>query len=391
MAARTPQQRAALLLLLLEEIMDDEEKSSIMHVVSLVVHSWPNQYIKLPCLHVSGLLKGGLNHFAEHADSQSYEKITRLNRACFDHLYSKFEPLWRTRALTLEELGNNIHPRLRSRSFTGPACLVLVLHWLSHINDLSGLALMQGVCVSTVSNYVRWGVFTLNEALADIPEATLEVCFDSLVAMGESAAETYGEVMRGCCIVTDGSLHALEHDNAAQWAYLDYDHDHIDYNGWKSCYCKKGLYFFALDGTIVWYAIDCPGKWHDGLIFDRSAQFLIALPAGLWILGDSAFPRVEGRVARARKRNENLPEDPAYAQWQLNLEAFCGKVRMSSEWGIKGLKNVWRRFKMPLPSDDDTMRRETWKLILHLHNYRGRKMGVGQMRTVFEQDKFYTS
>jgi hypothetical protein len=387
-AARTPLQKAALLLFV-EELLEDEECFSPTLLVSLCVNSWPNRYGYLPSLHVSGLLKGGLNHFAEHADSQSFEKITRLDRGCFDHLYSKFEPFWTTKSLR-GDFGKDIYPRLDSRSFTGRGCLVLVLHWISHVNDLSGLALMQGTCEATISNYVRWGVIILSQALDNIPEATLQPSIEHLVTLGEQAGQIYGEVMKGCCIITDGSLHPLEHDAAAQWAYLDYDHDHIDYNGWKCCYCKKGLYFFALDGSIVWYSIDCPGKWHDGQIFDRAASFLAGLPTGLWILGDSAFPRIQGRVCRSRKKNEHLPEDPDYARWQLALEAFCGKMRISSEWGIKELKNVWRRFRLPLPSDDKVFRIATWKLMMQLHNYRGRTMHIGQMRTVFLNDKFFT-
>jgi hypothetical protein len=375
-----------ILLLFLEELMEDE-KDSTTYLIGLSVSNWPHRYSELPCLHVTGLLKGGLNYFAKHADSQSFEKITRLNLASFEHVYASFLPLWTSRSLR-GNIHRLINPRLDCRAFTGRGCLVLVLYWLSHPNDLSALAMMNGNSIGTISNYVRWGVLILSEAMEDIPEASLTCSLEHLQILGEKAGDTYGEVMRGCCIVTDGSLHPLERDADAQWAYLDYDHDHPDYNGWKSCYCKKGLYFFAIDGTIVWSCIDCPGRWHDGLIFDRSASFLQALPAGLWVLGDSAFPRIAGKVARSRKRNEHLPEDIASAQWQLQLEAHCGKMRISSEWGIKGMKNVWRRLKVPFPSDDGLMRRATWKLSMQLHNYRGRSMGMGQMLSVFLQDNF---
>jgi DDE superfamily endonuclease len=98
--------------------------------------------------------------------------------------------------------------------------------------------------------------------------------------------------------------------------------------------------------------LDCPGRWHDSLIMDRSADFIAALPEGLWILGDSAFPRIKGRVARARKKNELLPYNQE--------EDFCGKIRIASEWGIKDLKNTWRRMKLPLPSDNVVFRRARW-------------------------------
>jgi DDE superfamily endonuclease len=377
------------LFMLLEDLLEEEPSSSV-YLVSLVVSQWPHRYANLPCLHVDSLLKGGLIYFSEHADSQSYEKITRLDLPTFNHLYEKFEPLWESRTIAAPLLKRKNKVRLECRVFTGRSCLVLVLYWLSHCNDLSSLAMSSGTTIGTVSDYVRWGVLILNEVMVNMPEALLEVSPERLKELGELAGQTYGSVMKGCCIVTDGSLHALEHDEAAQWSYGDYDHDHPDYNGWKSCYCKKGLYFLSLDGLVCWSAIDCPGRWHDGQIFDRSAEFVKSLPEGCWLLGDSAFPRIKGRVARGRKKNELLSDVKADAVWQLELEAFCSKMRMSSEWGIKDLKNTWRRFKYPLPSDDHTFRRGFWKLNMRLHNYRARKMSTGQMLTVFVQDQFYS-
>jgi len=148
---------------------------------------------------------------------------------------------------------------------------------------------------------------------------------ERLVAISNQVGDELGEDMRGCCIVIDGSLHLLEQDESAQLNYF-YDEKHPDYNGWKGKYCKKGLYFFSFDGLIIWHCVLCPGGWHDGLLFDRASNFLAHLPAGCWILGDSAFPRIEGKVYRCRKDNELLPSDPEKAQKQLAVEALSGKL-----------------------------------------------------------------
>jgi DDE superfamily endonuclease len=385
-----PRLKKLALFLLLEDLLDEEEATSPIYLISLAVSQWPNRYTDLPCLHVDSLLRGGLNYFAIHADSQSFEKVTRLDLPTFDCLYQQFEPLWLTRKIA-QPLLKAKQVRLISRSFSGRSCLVLVLLWMSHSIDLTGLALSSGTTLTTISDYVRWGVFVLKEVMGGMPSAALEASPEHLKDLGQQAGETYGPTMLGCCIITDGSIHPLEHDEDAQWNYQDFDHEHPDYNGWKSCYCKKALYFFALDGCVVWYCYDCHGRWHDGQIFDRSSEFVRALPEGCWILGDSAFPRIKGKVGRARKRNELLSENRDEATWQLNLEAFCSKMRMSSEWGIKDLKNSWRRMKLPLPSDDHTFRRGYWQLSMHLHNFRCREMSSGQMKTVFIQDKFYSS
>ncbi len=81
-----------------------------------------------------------------------------------------------------------------------------------------------------------------------------------------------------------------------------------------------GLYFFLFDGTIVWSAIDCPGSWSDAYILDRAKEFIFNLPFGLWVLGDSAFPRIPGRVERVRKKGEHLPSSFAAASFQESLE-----------------------------------------------------------------------
>jgi hypothetical protein len=61
-----------------------------------------------------------------------------------------------------------------------------------------------------------------------------------------------------------------------------------------------------MNGIIAWCAIDCPGNWHDKRIFDYAYDFLQSLPKGCWVLGDSAFPRIPGKLERVRKAKEYL-------------------------------------------------------------------------------------
>lgn len=161
----------------------------------------------------------------------------------------------------------------------------------------------------------------------------------------------------------------------------------LDYNGWKSCYCKKGLYFFCLDGTIIYCVIDCPGSWHDGLLFDQALPWVSQLPQGVWILGDSGFPRIPGKLERARKANELLSPDQDRRRFQLGLEKFCSQIRIGAEWGIKDLKRSWGIFQCPFPSDDGKKRLLVWKLVMRLHNFRQREMRVGQIGSVFLPDE----
>jgi hypothetical protein len=176
------------------------------------------------------------------------------------------------------------------------------------------------VSLSTISRYLHWARKVLAYVLDEIPYSTLTCPSDEyLIAIGNKIAEIQNEVMRGCITVIDGSLHALERDHNAQDNFFN-NLKHPDYNGWKSCYCKKGLYIFCLDDTICWYSIDCPGSWHDGRIFHAAHSFINSLPKELWILGDSAFPLIPGRVERSRKEGEDVFNNLQHEDFQQKLE-----------------------------------------------------------------------
>jgi hypothetical protein len=229
-----------------------------------------------------------------------------------------------------------------------------------------------------VSKYLGFGLKCLYKALQDCPSAQLSVSYEQLQEIGKRVGEQYGEELSGCCIVTDGSLHALEADEFAKQNFF-YAESHPDYNGWKGQYCKKGLYFFAFDGCIAWSCVMVPGSWHDGLILDRATDFLLSLPEGCWILGDSAFRVIPGRVERGRKEGEKLPIDPVRHSFILAVERLSAVLRLSSEWGIKDLKHCWEIFSNPLPADDIQTMKLIWFDTMMLHNLRVREMQVSQM------------
>ena len=151
-----------------------------------------------------------------------------------------------------------------------------------------------------------------------------------------------------------------------------------------------GLYFFLLDGTISWSAIDCPGSWSDAYILDRAKDFLINLPIGVWVLGDSAFPRIPGCLERVRKKGEHPPPTQSALNFQISLERFCVSFRLSSEWGIGALKGAWKVLShvRRLPSDDREMRITMWECVMRLHNLRVRMMRKGEATNVFIPDEF---
>ena len=96
------------------------------------------------------------------------------------------------------------------------------------------------------------------------------------------------------------------------------------------------------------------------------------------MLGDSAFR--EKSSENSRKTNDaqqmvcNLPTRP---------RGPLTRARMSAEWGVCSLKNVWRIFNRKFPSDDDHLNQMIGLATMKLHNYRVRLMRVGQMSTIF--------
>jgi len=124
----------------------------------------------------------------------------------------------------------------------------------------------------------------------------------------------------------------------------------------------------------------------DGAIFDRSIEFVEALPPGYWILGDSAFSIRPGQLVQKRKKNELLPTDENRACFQIELERFCGKICLASEWGVKDLKRSWLVLFSELPSDDDVFCLSTWRSVIFLHNLQTCMMRVGQMGSVWHMD-----
>jgi hypothetical protein len=106
--------------------------------------------------------------------------------------------------------------------------------------------------ILTVHRYLQFGILILPKALSKIPKATLMFSFVIYFQdIKNKIVHYYGEVMKGYCIVIDETLYALKHDDEANAFYLN-AHANLDYNGWKSCICKKSLYFFYFNRYICW-------------------------------------------------------------------------------------------------------------------------------------------
>ena len=275
---------------------------------------------------------------------------------------------------------------LSKRKLNAAATLGLTLRFLTAGVQYADFCLLTSSGKSGPSRYLRFGVLCLLKALRSLPQAVVEMPSEAyLRELGDRMSE-HGEVMRGACFTTDGSLHESEKDEAATSNFFEQE-SHPDYNGWKMLYSKKGLYVFCFDGTISWYLINAPGSWHDAYMFDRcQIEFVSRLPQGIWMLGDTAFPIIPGKVERARKAGESLPANHQRREFQLNLEQFSSRMRLSAEWGVKDLKRTWAFFQKKLTTDDVKFNLMMWESSIRLFNVRARCMNVGQIHSVFVRD-----
>lgn len=280
----------------LEDLDEDgaTDDDFAVFLISLCISKWPYD-LERPYLHSSSLPIGSINQFAQGADSSSLEQVTRLDRPTFSLLLLPFESHYQF-TLTLGETKG----RKSSRKLTASGCLALALHFLSHAPSLCSLCLMTGCVMSTTSRYLTFSLKILLRVLREEQNASLSApSHEYMIKLGELAETVMGHpCMRGCIMVTDGSLHALEKDAEANSNFF-FDHSHPDYNGWKGCYCKKGIssFFFLKSQFLIQvstssslmgqlYGVQLTalevGQMHISLIEPRNSSSTCPLVCGCW-------------------------------------------------------------------------------------------------------------
>ena len=140
---------ASLLFFLSDELLaEEEDDNDIFILLSLALHSWPFR-VTLPTLHISGLLPSSAEHLFGKGDSDTLEKVCRLDRESFEQLYKSFHVHW------LCSLDNPHHQGKHSLwAFSdGRAVLGLVLLWYAHGPDSTVLSLFAGQFYFSVSPF----------------------------------------------------------------------------------------------------------------------------------------------------------------------------------------------------------------------------------------------
>lgn len=126
------------------------------------------------------------------------------------------------------------------------------------------------------------------------------------------------------------------------------------------------LFIWYFRGLLIHAAVNYSGSWHDSRVAASSGFYRPLLESktpGYAILADSAFPRVggfiQGKIVRARKAIEirpssNFPRSSWLVAVGKLLERAMPSESQSAEWGVRSIKEPFRRFSTKLPGNSDT-------------------------------------
>jgi hypothetical protein len=150
--------------------------------------------------------------------------------------------------------------------------------------------------------------------------------------------------------------------------------------------CVKCVFIFTPDGTIAYAVVNAPGSWHDSVVAQSGRVYDLILehvPLPFRVLADSAFAAkhceaklITTRGAQALTRDNRTDE-------RTEEEDCCVKIRQSVEWGMRGFKSAFPRFKAPFSWESKEYRQLALQCACHLYNLRTRVVGKSQIRSVW--------
>src|SRR6202165_972723 len=151
------------------------------------------------------------------------------------------------------------------------------------------------------------------------------------------------------------------------------------YNGWKAYCSVSNVLLFTPDGLIRWASINNPGSWHDSHVAQKLYSTLERFsPPGYYIIADSAFRSTDQLVTTMRDNDiGNLENADARA-----LQQAIVRTRQSVEWGNGNIQSVYKRLNGKLKYNV-VFNKMLLRIIIRLFNYRSRRVGLNQIRSVF--------
>jgi len=275
--------------------------------------------------------------------------------------------------------------------------LGLVFYYLKTRDPTYRMSIIFGIVPSSIGVWLDFALEVLLQVVTDRSNVDFTIRWPTELEMKASSDllvhnQDLGGLLSGCFGILDGGRMpcATSGDTDVQNAYWE---------GFTQAHEVTNLFVFNFFGEIIHAGINFPGSWHDSKVAATSGLYFPKLgdgmpPKGYCLLGNSAFPRVagelQGKIIRARKSNEfsgrnGVPSNAFLAATEVMLERAMPSERQSAEWGIRSIKGPFKRITVALPNNS-YHRKRTLTLVCHLYNYRVRRVGLNQIRTVYADD-----
>ena len=311
-----------------------------------------------------------MSTFLQFGDDQDYAKYFRFNRIEFERLFLSFEEKWK-RSVYGSHLA--VQPACNRRKASAKMCLALALRFMaSGILGDDGL-LINGLSPATYSRTLWFGINLLYRTLLEDSASTISITPELLQESASNFLQKDSRVA-GLCLLIDGKVHPAQN-------FSDHRQSRRNYNGMSDMPAKKGLYIFYANGLLA-YAALAPGSWGDSRAFDHIRPILEQqlTSLNLWLGSDSAFPKSRWCFPMPK---ENAP--PLTPEEQLKLAGMM-HIRCEAEWGVGSITKTWRwldHCRLPVAHSQQSRTVVLlWRLTMLLHQYRIRRMCIGQQFTV---------
>jgi hypothetical protein len=348
----------------------------------------PIMYINLQARRVAFLRQSdlvvrrssALRQLAAVGSDDAMRKYIRLDRESFSHLFVTFSRHYDEHAMKSGQARQFTgRGRPSRRGVEARIALVIVLR------EITGKTLSDDVCLlsalppSSRSRVSSFGRLCLLEALRSLDEARCRMPENNeeAASIAELAEEWTLGVFPYCIGTKDGKVLPMEEPRILQEAWNPFQHDKHGY---------RNVFYWLWDGTCALFGAHWPARHNDGYvdIFLDVVGKLKHLDARFHFVSDTAFtgnPRVvRGFTEVDREQWQHLPAGQR-AQYE-RADYFFGRLRSPSEWGNRGLVQAFPILGQKAPANRWDQTADLVETCVRLHNYRVRRMGVGQIHTV---------
>lgn len=161
----------------------------------------------------------------------------------------------------------------------------------------------------------------------------------------------------------------------------DFMRQNMFYNGWTHSHYITNIIVFCPDGTILIMCYNAPGMMNDSSVAHAGNVYRkledLYYNHGFKCVVDSAFSKQEFPFL-IKSSQLDLDDNE-----MLVVNCIATSLRLSAEWGMGELHATFPRMKETFRYHEGGERKVGLKLMLHLFNYRSRRVGINQLLSTY--------